>query len=270
MDWVFYKYHGSGNDFVIFDNWEETFPKKPGLISKICHRRFGIGADGLVLLEKSSCADYFMRYFNADGYEANFCGNALRCIASCIPNHLKGSRENTIRTYYGIHKIICLPEGNSLVFLGQLPNAIQKYQLDINNYSFDVFSLNTGVPHAVIFINDLQKFPIVEFGREIRSHSFFAPQGVNVNFVEAKESELFIRTYERGVEAETLACGSGGAAAAICARYLKMIKNKVNVHFFSGEKVQYEIQKNSEEEKDGIFMLGKANFVYQGIISLTV
>jgi diaminopimelate epimerase len=209
MQLHFHKYHGAGNDFIIIDNRMNLFDKtNHELIARLCDRRFGIGADGLMLLQESAQVDFRMIYFNSDGFEGSLCGNGGRCITA-YANHLGIIGKNTrFMATDGLHEAEVIN-----------PGYIKLKIADIHDIETgkDYFYLNTGSPHYVQFTDSLKDKDVYTEGRKIRYNDRFQDQGTNVNFVEFETNGLFVRTYERGVENETLACGTGIVAAAISA-----------------------------------------------------
>ena len=212
----FYKISAAGNDFVMIDNRKKLLPKNTGQIAqKLCHRQFSIGADGLILLEPSKSADFRMRYFNADGSAAAMCGNGGRSVARFA--HLLGaaSKKMVFETEAGLVKAEIL--GRIVRLALYEPKDVRlDFPLKVEKKEFDASFINTGVPHTIIYVNDIEKLDVAGLGRMIRYHRQFAPAGTNVNFVQKKdEHTIVVRTYERGVEDETLACGTGVTASAI-------------------------------------------------------
>ncbi len=202
----FYKYQGTGNDFIIIDNRNESFPKKNvELISQMCNRRFGIGADGLILLENHGTLDFTMHYFNADGNLGSMCGNGGRCIVR-FAEYLNIIKDQTIfKAIDGIHEATLDKENISLKM-----NDV----LDIEVFANHVF-LDTGSPHHVQLVDDLENYNVKKEGATIR-YVTYGKTGANINFVETIKKDTFsVRTYERGVEDETLSCGTGVTAVAI-------------------------------------------------------
>src|SRR3989338_7469928 len=215
----FTKVVASGNDFVIIeDNRPSSIVHRPSLVKEICDRKFGAGADGLLLLEKSQAADIKMRIFNADGSEAEMCGNGARCAALYISHRsqVTGYRsELRIETKAGIIEAKVSDE-----FVRIKLTETKDYQpgtpIKINGRELKINSINTGVPHAVIFVEGIEQIDVSNIGRQIRYYERFAPYGTNVDFVEVVDNDTIkVRTYERGVEDETLACGTGAVASAI-------------------------------------------------------
>jgi diaminopimelate epimerase len=205
---TFHKYQGTGNDFIIIDNREGEVHLETKQVAAMCHRRFGIGADGLMLLENAAGYDFKMVYYNSDGNLSSMCGNGGRCIASFATS--LGLGQNG-KVYFlavdGPHEALVTNEHVEL-------RMNDVHQIEAGD---GFYVLNTGSPHYVRFVNDLQHLNIKEAGRAIRYNDRFKEEGINVNFLENKDEQIFIRTYERGVEDETYSCGTGVTAAAIVA-----------------------------------------------------
>jgi len=261
----FTKMSAAGNDFIIIDNRQNILDAKKAkeCAQNICRRKLSVGADGLILIEDSKKADFKWRFFNADGSEAEMCGNGGRCIARLA--HLKGiaSRQLTFETLAGIIKAEVLEESIKL----QLPlpcNLTSDLKLQLEGKSIIVNSIIVGVPHAVTFVDDLKNYQVVELGRMIRFSEHFKPAGTNVNFVSIKNgSAIAIRTYERGVEDETLACGTGAVASALITNEKKGIKSPVSVLTQGGETLTVHFTKEDKTLKE-VFLEGTANFIYEG------
>jgi len=257
----FTKMVASGNDFVVID---KAFPGSlPELAKKMCDRKFGIGADGLLVLGNSRTADIRMRIFNADGSEAAMCGNGARCAALYAAAG-KGLRRLKIETKAGI--ILAEAGGDNIKIKLTGPKGIKlNIPIIASNRNIKVNFINTGVPHVVIFIEGLEKIDVFNLGREIRNHKRFAPAGANVNFIEVTgKDSIKIRTYERGVEDETLACGTGSTAAALITAYsLKITSNRINVLTKSGEALKVYFIKSGNNFSD-VWLEGKAKIVYGG------
>jgi diaminopimelate epimerase len=218
----FYKYQGTGNDFIIVDDRQRTFNTDKGHIAALCQRRFGIGADGLILLQPHHRFDFYMQYFNSDGKESSMCGNGGRCLAAFA--HLLGLSKNNIVQFMaidGMHEAKIMD--NKMVSL-KMNNV---YHIKVLG---DAYELNTGSPHYVAFTNHLKSFDLITNAKEIRYNSNYSKDGINVNFIEPKgTNNLFVRTYERGVEDETYSCGTGVTACAI----VQAVKN----NFTNGQHV---------------------------------
>lgn len=260
----FYKFQASGNDFIIVLDKENSIEFKELEIKRFCHRKFGVGADGFIIVKPQSLSTYRMQYYNSDGKRANFCGNALRCLALCIPMHFGGNLNNIIETDAGICKISCTPDHRESRIELELPTAVSaQEQLFLNDRRLSFHKVYFGVPHVVVFVRNLHKFPVNRFGAAIRHHKIFSPEGVNVNFVEVKSGKFWVRTYERGVEQETLACGSGGAAVSIILSLSKNIKSPIPIVFASKEEVLYFVSPKETTYK--VIISGSASFVFQGM-----
>ena len=251
----FYKYQGTGNDFIMIDNRGLSFNKSNvELINNLCDRRFGVGADGLILLESSTISDFKMVYFNADGNEGSMCGNGGRCIVA-FAKQLDIIKDKTeFDAVDGLH-------------LATIENEIVSLKMiDVNNIdSFESHSfLNTGSPHHVEFKKNIHELDIVSTGKEIRYGAPYFEEGTNVNFSEQKEDNLFkVRTYERGVEDETLACGTGVTAVAIAAHKSKLTNsNSINIEVLGGFLNVSFVEENNNYTN--IYLKGPAKFVFKG------
>ncbi len=261
---LFTKAVASGNDFVIIEKRHASRASRLAALAKtICDRRFGAGADGLIFLEKSAAADIKMRIFNSDGSEAQMCGNGARCVALyCRKTNI------TIETKAGIVKGKVRGEKVGVKLTD--PSGYEPVvPIKINGRELKVNSINTGVPHAVIFVDGIECIDVSEIGRQVRYLECFAPSGTNVDFVEALDSRTIkVRTYERGVEDETLACGTGAAASAIAASFQLPIsgkggEQKINVITRGGETLR--VYFNSRNGKiNNVWLEGKARIVYKG------
>jgi diaminopimelate epimerase len=232
----FWKMSGSGNDFVMIDNRRRIIAGHYGTWAKrLCHRQFGVGADGLLLLERDSHLDFRMVYYNADGSRADMCGNGARCMAYFARAHNVVRDRFTFRTD-------AFPVGATLrgrVVRVSLADA-HHYKPDVSarvaDKIYHMAFLNTGVPHAVLFVPDLDKIDVEYLGRSLRSHRVFGTKGSNVNFVQKiGPHRLRVRTYERGVEGETLACGTGVTASAITAVYKGLVRPPVSCVVVGGD-----------------------------------
>lgn len=267
MSFDFSKYSGLGNDFVFVDNRDQSFPIDSTLVQNICKRHEGIGADGVVLLENSRDADHKMRIFNCDGHEAEMCGNALRCLYLFLKE--LGFEKNSFRveTYDRVLRIA--QEGNEVSCeMGKVSSIEWNIDLTFNEMPLKGHFIHTGVPHVVIPTSQLNVLPILPLGRFVRMHPHFQPQGTNVNFISLdKDKTVHIRTYERGVELETQACGTGGAASAIIAHLLYQIPTPISIKTIQGNILTYDfIYKNGIVER--LKMKGAAAYVFKGTISL--
>ena len=236
----FWKMHGAGNDFILVDDRSGGFPAdEPSFRAGLCDRRRGIGSDGLLLLQPSSAADFRMRFFNPDGSEADFCGNGARCIA-CLAHEIGAAPvDMRIETRAGLVRAEIL--ASPLVRLHLPPPKDWRMNLSIawKNKERPLHFVNTGVPHAVAVVDDLAAVDVPAFGAFIRHHPLFAPAGSNADFIQIRGPDsLAIRTYERGVEGETLACGTGILAAALVAEKLGLVRAPVRVRAAGGDELE--------------------------------
>lgn len=255
MKLTFYKYHGAGNDFVIVDNRDLTFPADNiAYVEWLCGRRFGIGADGLMLLQNFNGYDFEMRYYNSDGREASMCGNGGRCIVAFAHKMgIIGSKTSFIAVD-GLHDAIIEPDGDVNLRMSDV-NFIET---DGNEYFLD-----TGSPHFVRFLDTLEGVDILTEGRKVRYSERFKEKGTNVNFVKQDGNKLTVFTYERGVEAETLACGTGITASALSAA----LRNGLSKGFYpviaKGGNLSVSYEK-TETGFTNIWLKGPATFVFKG------
>lgn len=257
----FGKFSGSGNDFIIIDNREGVadFLADPEKVSKICTRGLSVGADGLILIEKSNKADFKWRFYNGDGSYASMCGNGSRCAAKFA--FMKGiaGANMAFETGAGIIEAAVMKSGEVKVLLTNPGPLERNINLSVGTSDLIVSFINTGVPHAVIFSEDVQTRDVAGLGRQVRYHGYFAPEGTNVNFVEALDGDsIRVRTYERGVEAETLACGTGSVASSIAAIDSGFVKSPVKV-ITSGGKILTVYYENGKA-----YLQGEARLVFTG------
>ncbi|HIE06457.1 MAG TPA: diaminopimelate epimerase [Desulfarculaceae bacterium] len=263
----FWKMQGSGNDFIIIDNRKPIFPEenRAALVAKLCRRATGIGADGLILIEDDPYADFLWRFYNADGSEAEMCGNGGRCAARFAFLKRITSSDMVFTTLAG--PIRARVDGDQVRLEMSRPCDRQRLELDCDGALEKVDFINTGVPHAVIMVeDDLDLVDVNERGAKIRYHQAFAPAGSNANFIKVEdESTLSIRTYERGVESETLACGTGAVAAALIAHAKGLVVSPTKVITRSGESLTIYYKKEGETFVE-VFLEGVALIVYRGVI----
>jgi diaminopimelate epimerase len=269
----FWKMHGLGNDYVIIDNRNEKIGSTDAavLARKLCERRLSVGADGLLLVENSSVADVKMRIFNADGSEAEMCGNGMRCFAKyCYENNIARKKELTVETLAGIKQMWLTVKGSTvtavkvdmgaptlerskipMVGTGTCVNA----DLQVNGEKYKATCLSVGNPHCVIFVDSVNDFPVQQVGSKIENHRFF-PNRTNVEFAQVlNRNELRLRVWERGC-GETLACGTGTCATVAAGNILGKLNNKVTVHLVGGDlEVEY---------AERLFLSGPAEKVFEG------
>jgi diaminopimelate epimerase len=255
----FYKYQGTGNDFVMIDNRQSTFIKDTKQIAKLCDRRFGIGADGLILLEndKENHTDFKMIYYNSDGNIGSMCGNGGRCIVAFAKKLGIIKDQTTFIATDGKHSASI--EG---VLISLRMSDVDEIKSG-DNYTF----LNTGSPHHIILVEDVESIDVKKEGAKIRYGELYTKEGSNINFVtQLAENSFTIRTYERGVEDETLSCGTGAVAVAIAMNYLgKTTANEVSLKVMGGN-LKVSFDKN--ERYSNIDLIGTADFVFKGSIEL--
>src|SRR4030042_1678955 len=263
----FYKMSGSGNDFIIIDN--RNLSMNVGDLStfvrRICARNISVGADGLLLIEPSESADFKWRFFNSDGSVAEMCGNAARCVARFA--FLKGiaGKKLSFETLAGIISAEVNENVPKVKLTDPSPvNLDKKIVIDGREFILDI--IDTGVPHAVTFMDNLESFDVFEWGRKIRRHEDFQPQGTNANFAMViNRHKIRVRTYERGVEDETLACGTGDVAAVLVAAQKNLVDSPVDVIVRSGETLRVYFPNKNGRFKE-IYLEGRVKIVYQGTL----
>lgn len=259
----FHKFEGTGNDFIIIDTRKVTKKISSSQIKKLCNRKFGIGADGLILCEKSKTEDFSMQYYNADGYEGSLCGNGGRCILA-LANYFDNNKTKfSFEAIDGIHE-------------GHICKSISRNQwivkLKMNNVSEiikhkDSYEINTGSPHYIKFVKKINTMNVLSEGKKIRYNKIYKNKGINVNFVEIKNDNLFVRTYERGVENETLSCGTGVVASTLAYATEEKIKaGIINIQTLGGN-LEVSFIKNNNIFNE-IWLKGQVTFVYHGEINI--
>lgn len=258
MQFHFYKYQGTGNDFVILDNRQQIFPKNNSkLIESICDRRFGVGADGLLLLENDTETDFKMVYYNSDGNESSMCGNGGRCLVAFANRLGVINNETVFVATDGFHKATILENGNV---------SLQMKDVDAVKIEKDYVFLNTGSPHHVLLVDDLQNLDVKTNGAKIRYSDLYGQAGSNVNFVkQVSENHFALRTYERGVEDETLSCGTGATAVAIAMNAIGKTNSEVIQLDVQGGKLKVSFQKQNNTFTN-VFLEGPATIVFEGEI----
>ena len=255
----FFKYQGAGNDFVMIDNRSQHYQFSTQQIQQLCDRHFGIGADGLILLENSSTADFKMIYFNSDGRESTMCGNGGRCIVAFAKYLSLITRTTTFEAIDGMHYAEIIKDNYIRLQMKDV-SSVERYNND--------FVLNTGSPHYVKVVENINTINVYEEGKKIRYSEPFKAQGINVNFLQiVDENTIIVRTYERGVENETLSCGTGVTASAIVASILfNKPKYSVSVSTKGGTlQVDFELKNNIYQN---VFLSGNADYVFNGEIKI--
>lgn len=260
MNFQFYKYQGTGNDFIIMDNRGLKFDRSNiAVVKQLCNRHFGIGADGLMLLQNKPGYDFEMVYYNSDGNESSMCGNGGRCIVE-FARSLGLVKENAffIATD-GEHEAVVKPG-----FISLKMNDVTTIECNT-----DHFFLNTGSPHYVAFVNDIAAYNVFAKGKEIRNSERFQPKGTNVNFIEKQADSLFVRTYERGVEDETFSCGTGVTAAAIVAsiQNISTTQNYCTIKTLGGN-LKVSFTRLADNTFTNIWLEGPATFIFKGEVTV--
>ena len=268
----FVKMSGAGNDFVVIDNRAGIVPQegRGPVFERWCRRRTGIGADGVLLVEPAEGYDFRMRYYNADGGEVESCGNGARCIARFA--QLIGAAPARLRflTQAGPYEAVVDAAGDVLLTMSDPRDLRRSVPVSVPGL-FDgaVDFINTGVPHVVIRWEELDAAPVVELGRAIRRHAAFAPAGTNVNFYRVRvDGGLDIRTYERGVEDETLACGTGAVATALIASLGGLVESPAALHTAGGPILRIHFSRDGGGMFSGIKLEGEARVVFFGEIAV--
>jgi len=257
----FSKYHGTGNDFILIDNREGKISLSNDAVASLCHRHFGVGADGLILLEAAPDADFRMIYYNCDGKQSTMCGNGGRCLVAFAQRlGITGDGNGTFGflAVDGPHSAVVEPDGR-ISLLMQDVDSIEH----LDGYSL----LNTGSPHFVQWVEAVADRLVAAEGRSIRHWSEFEPDGINVNFIEAEETDLIVRTYERGVEAETLSCGTGVCAAAIAATADEIGTFRMPIRTLGGM-LEVTFTKDTPTSARNVILTGPAAFVFDGSIEI--
>jgi len=266
----FTKMNGAGNDFVVLDNRDLSHSLTGDQIAALCDRHRGVGADGLLAVEPAESGAHFkFRYYNADGGEAEMCGNGARCYGRFAQRLAEGNPEVlTFETVVG--ELAANFDGDLVEIAMSDPFDLE---LDVNlgiEGVGRVDVINTGVPHVVVFVEDLANTDVIALGREIRNHSHFAPAGTNVNFAKVVgDQHIAIRTYERGVEDETLACGTGMTACALIANLLNCTASPIKVDVKGGDTLEIGFQPGENNTFTEVTLKGPADFVFTGQIEIT-
>lgn len=263
----FMKLSGAGNDFVIINNLNKIVDSDDtqfmNFVTKVCQRRMSVGADGVLLVEDAEDVDFRMRYFNADGGEVETCGNGARCISKFAFLHGIVREKMRFLTNAGIYEAEVVGD-NVKVGMSDPTDIRINVPLKLEDGEHTVGFANTGVPHVVFFVENLKDTDVFDMGQQTRYHSDFTPDGTNANFIHIHSEELLeIRTYERGVENETLACGTGSIASAIVSATLGKVKSPVSVKTASGVVLKIHFDLNSDEPKN-VSLEGDARVIFAG------
>jgi len=268
----FYKLQASGNDFILINNYQLKIKedKLKKIARKYCARKTGIGADGLLVIEPSKRGNFKMRIFNADGSEAEMCGNGARCVVLWANSVRKIKNMTFFETKAGMIEAKIKERKNKGALISikmtdpfdlklEIPLVLEKRKIKVNY-------VNTGVPHTVIFVEGLEKIPIEEIGRKVRFHKRFLPQGTNVNFVEILRDDFIkIRTYERGVEGETFACGTGAVASAIITtKFLKSKNKRIKINVLTKSEERLKVYFYQNKSITDVWLEGSVSLIYEG------
>jgi len=261
----FWKMSGAGNDFIVIDHRQPLIPaeRMAEFARLVCRRKFSVGADGLFLLESSDRADFKWRFFNADGSEAEMCGNGARCVARFA--YMQGIAAARMR-FETLAGIVDATVADTQATIRMTPPHSFRFdrQIEAAGQMLMVHSVDTGVPHAVIFVDDIDAVDVIGLGRQIRHHPDFAPAGTNVDFVGRTEGGFRIRTYERGVEDETLACGTGVTAGALIAAAKGFAGSPVEMVTSGGVALTVHFSSGQGEGADQVLLKGPAHLIYKG------
>jgi diaminopimelate epimerase len=265
----FSKMNGAGNDFVLVDNRSQKIHFSREQIVKICDRHRGVGADGLILLipSKSGKADWAWDFYNSDGSSGEMCGNGARCFGKFVREKTAMNRDFTFETEAGV--ISAAFRGDLVTVNLTAPTGLRlNEKVALRDGPLLMHSVNTGVPHAVLFVPDADKAMVLQLGPEIRRHSHFAPKGTNVNFVQVLgPNRIRVRTFERGVEGETLACGTGVTASALISARVHHFASPVLVQVQGGDELEVSFHETNSEFSD-VRLTGPADFVFEGTIEI--
>jgi diaminopimelate epimerase len=266
---AFTKMNGAGNDFILIDNRDRKLKLTRAQVARLCHRQRGIGADGVLLLVpcKSRQAEWAWQFYNSDGSQADMCGNGARCFARFAKTVVGIDGGVTFETGAGV--ITAVFDGDRVtISLTSPKNEALGEEIETSQGETIVHSINTGVPHTVIFVPDADRAMVLEQGREIRQHAHFGPKGTNVNFVQViGPNHIRVRTYERGVEGETLACGTGVTASALVAARVEGFTSPVSVEVQGGDTLVVSFTETLGHFSD-VRLAGPAEFVFEGTIEV--
>ncbi|KAB2892229.1 MAG: diaminopimelate epimerase [Desulfobulbaceae bacterium] len=264
---AFAKMSGAGNDFIIVDHRHRqlALAEQPDFARKVCRRKFSVGADGLILIEDSKTADFQWQFYNADGSVAEMCGNGARCAARFAYERGIAGKSMRFQTIAGVIEAEVMDDGANVSLRMTDPVGCQLDRaIEVGGRQLQISAIDTGVPHAVIFIDE-GDIPVKQWGREIRFHPQFQPAGTNVNFVRLlPDASLHVRTYERGVEDETLACGTGAVASAIIAGLSRKARSPVQVVTSGGERLTVIFDILGDSSIVDVCLQGPARLIYEG------
>ncbi len=264
----FAKMSGTGNDFIVIDHRRELVPLElqPDFVRKVCRRMFSVGADGLIFIESSETADFSWRFYNGDGSVAEMCGNGARCAARFAYARGIAAKAMSFETLAGTIEATVLNDDGDVSLLMTPPYEYRTgLKADLDGKSCEISFMNSGVPHAVLFMDADQEIAVKQWGHVIRFHKLFQPAGTNVNFVQVlAEGGIRVRTYERGVEDETMACGTGAVASAIFATAKGYVTSPVTVTTSGGEQLTIVFDLKEDGRAEDVYLQGPARIIYIG------
>jgi len=262
----FAKMSGTGNDFIVIDHRRSLVPQgeQENFVRKVCRRMFSVGADGVIFIENSEQADFSWKFYNADGSIAEMCGNGARCAARFAFAKGIADKKMSFETLAGIIEAEVMDDDEISLLMTSPFDFRTGLEADLDGTAHAMSFMNSGVPHAVIFMDEGAAIPVKKWGHEIRFHKLFQPEGTNVNFVQYLADGIRVRTYERGVEDETMACGTGAVAGAIFASASGKLDSPVTVTTSGGEKltIVFDLQKDGTAEN--VHLQGPARIIYIG------
>ncbi len=262
----FVKMSGTGNDFIIIDHRQPCI--HPEAVAEfaalVCRRKFSVGADGLILIEESETADFRWQFFNADGSVAEMCGNGARCAARFAYMHGIAPAKMSFETLAGVIEAQVADVQVAVKMTDPCKINLEQ-QVQVDGQELLLHCMDTGVPHVVLFVDDIDQIDVRTLGSSIRHHEAFMPAGTNVNFVQEREGAFKVRTYERGVEDETLACGTGAVAAALTAAMLGRAESPVEIITSGGDRlaILFDLKENGNAAEN-VFLKGPAHVIYKG------
>lgn len=263
----FAKMSGAGNDFIVIDHRHSLIPEQDqaGFVRAVCRRMFSVGADGLILIENSEKADFSWRFYNGDGSVAEMCGNGARCAARFAYARGIADKKMRFETLAGIIEAEVL-EDDSVSLLMTAPFDYQRgLSVELDGKEVGINFMNSGVPHVVMFVEEGVEIPLKKWGHTIRFHEQFQPAGTNVNFVQALgDGAIRVRTYERGVEDETMACGTGAVASAIYAAEKGITSSPVSITTSGGEHLTIVFDMQEDGTAENVYLQGPARIIYIG------
>jgi diaminopimelate epimerase len=264
----FAKMSGTGNDFIVIDHRSPLVPEEDQaeFVSRVCRRMFSVGADGVIFIEGSESADFSWRFYNGDGSVAEMCGNGARCAARFAYAKGIAGKKMSFETVAGIIEAEILDDGEGVSLLMTPPFDLRTgLEVELDGRKKNLSFMNSGVPHAVLFMDEGAEIPVKEWGHEIRFHELFQPAGSNVNFVQPlEEGTIRVRTYERGVEDETMACGTGAVAAAIFAASEGIASSPVTVTTSGGDLLTIVFDLQEDGTAENVYLQGPARIIYIG------